>query len=93
MPCGENDAPLFGGRDAGACPAETWAAAQAHFGEHQRRSATADEINFTALAAEVAFQNDQPVQTEVPSGQFLCPFPSVVVVAGGGMRGIFPIHG
>lgn len=93
MPCGENDAPLFGGCDAGARPAETRAAAQAHFGEHQRRSAAADEINFTALAAEVAFQNDQPVQAEVPSGQFLCPLPSVVVVAGGGMRGIFPIHG
>ncbi len=65
VPGGENQAALFGDRDAGRRAAVAGVRAQTNFNKHGHVAVAADQIDFTAAHAKVAFDDVQALRAQV----------------------------
>jgi len=73
MLCGENEALLFAGIDAGSGSAEIAAAALANLSEHQGFSVAKNQVNFSKAATIVGLNQFQAVPLQVLCSDQLGP--------------------
>ena len=65
VPRGEDQAPLFGGADAGCCATVVLVGAYADFNEYGHGAIAADQVDFATTDAEVAFDHAQALTSQI----------------------------
>src|SRR5690606_26535164 len=76
---GENQFALLGRRDAGGRTAMAAIGAQAHFDEYQHVALLHDQIDFTALAAKIALDQDVAALLKITAGRVFATLAGILL--------------